>query len=193
MDKKFAELLGLLCAEGSHIISYSNYLEKGKRIRKRVNKKSERIEFYNKDPKLLFHYQRLVEDIFGVKQNITKHNKINLGKRLLIKKIIAETALGHISWRVPNSILTSDKEIKLSFIRGYFDGDGTASGPVRFFSSNPIGLRQVSLLLKDLDFQHTFLGPYKKSGRKNHYVIQIARKQKQKFLSLVQPISKLPL
>ena len=51
---ELAEIIGLLCAEGCHVVSYSSYWEKE---RYRRNKRSERIEFYNKDLKLLKQFK----------------------------------------------------------------------------------------------------------------------------------------
>ena len=190
---EFAEILGLLCAEGSHIISFSNYWEKFRgKLRYRKNKKSERIEFYNKDLKLLCHYQDLLLREFAHSTNITKHGKINLGKKEIINKIIGHTKIGHLQWRVPPSVMNSDfKMIKLRFLRGYFDGDGTASGTIRMFTSNPIGAREISKLLSQLTFKHTIQGPIIRKSRKPSYVIQISRKEEEKFLKRVDPISKL--
>lgn len=50
-----AEIIGLLCAEGSYILQYSSYWGKDKgKARYYKNDKSERIEFYNNDTKLLY-------------------------------------------------------------------------------------------------------------------------------------------
>lgn len=189
---ELAEILGLLCAEGSHILSYTNYFEinRGK-LRFRKNKKSERIEFYNKDKKLLFHYNQLLNKEFGYYPNVTKWGKINICKRLIITRIISYTPLGHLSWRVPEIIFDSPDEIKLLFIRGYFDGDGTSSGSsARMFSVNKEGIYQVSKLLNSLKFKHTVQGPILKINRKPGFNLQISTKEKERFLKAVDPISK---
>lgn len=190
---ELAEILGLLCAEGSHIISYSSYWvkERGK-LRYRKNKKSERIEFYNKDKKLLVHYQELLFKEFGYESKVTKHGKINIGKLSIIQHIISYTILGHLKWKVPSLIMNSTKRSQIAFIRGYFDGDGTASGRIRFFSTNELGLKQVSELLKKLKIKHTTQDPVLKEKRKPLYIIQISEKEKERFLNLIQPVSKIP-
>ena len=55
ISREFAEIIGLLCAEGCHIVSFSSYWSKSER-RYRKNDRSERIEFYNKDYDLLLNY-----------------------------------------------------------------------------------------------------------------------------------------
>ncbi len=193
LTPELAEILGLLCAEGCHVISYSSYWVKERgRYRYCKNKKSERIEFYNKDEKLLLHYKELLSKAFGYNANITKDNKINIGKRIIIGCITSYTPLGHLKWRVPSSILNLDDHVKIAFLRGYFDGDGTASGRIRMFSANKIGIKQVSQLLKKLNITHTLQGPIFREKRKPSYIIQVSEKEKERFLNLVQPVSKVP-
>jgi len=193
MSPELAEIIGLLCAEGSHIVYYSNYWEKGrKKLRYRKNKKSERIEFYNKDIKLLAHYQELLKKEFNYETKVTKHGKVNICNMKVIREIIDHTKLGHLDWRIPESVKKSRKEIKTKFLRGYFDGDGTASSIVRMFSSNPEGIKQISELLNELNFKHTIQGPIIKLNRKPSYVLQLSRKVQSKFIKSIDPISKLP-
>jgi intein/homing endonuclease len=193
ISKELSEILGLLCAEGSHVVSYCSYWEnsRGKR-RYRKNKKSERIEFYSKDKKLSLHYIKLLEKEFDFRWKITKHGKVNIGNRKVIRKITEQTCLGHLNWKIPNSVLDSNKKIKIAFLRGFFDGDGTAISIVRMFSTNKVGIQQLSKLLFDLNFKHTIQNPVIKPNRKPHYVLQLSRKDQIKFLEEINPISKLP-
>ena len=191
---ELAEILGLLCAEGCHVVSFSSYwgLERGK-PRYYRNAKSESIQFYNKDRLLISHYQKLLSKEFDYHPKLTKHGKINICKINIMREITRHTKLGHLSWQVPGSIRNSNKEIKIAFLRGYFDGDGSATGrKIRFFSCNKSGLLQVSRLLDDLNFKHTFQGPIIKEDRKPSYIIQISRQQKERFLNIIKPISKIP-
>ncbi|MBI2124445.1 hypothetical protein HYT92_01510 [Candidatus Pacearchaeota archaeon] len=189
----FAEIIGLLCAEGSHIISYSNYWGTD-RGRKRFykNDKSERIEISNKDKLLLLHYSQLLLKEFNYVAKSTKHYKVNICKMSIIKEIIGCTELGHTKWKVPDFIIQSGNEVKVAFIRGYFDGDGTVSNSIRMFSTNNSGLNQVSKLLQDLGFKPYFEKPMIKENRKPLYVIHIRQKERERFLSLIKPVSKRP-
>ncbi len=186
---EFAEILGLLCSEGSHIIAYSNYYSKTEK-RNRVNAKSERIEFYNKDKRLILHYQDLLLKEFDYKTKITKHGKINIGNRRIINFIIEQTELGHLKWKIPQSVLTGDQIILASFVRGYFDGDGTASKSLRMFSCNQQGLIQVSKLLNKLGIPSNWQTPMLKNKRKPLYVLHISQKDRERFLNLINPVSK---
>jgi len=192
LSPEFAEIIGLLCAEGCHIYRYENYMElKDGKVRFHHNHKSERIEFYNKDIKLLLHFKKLLEKEFDYLPKITRHGKINICKTKIIKEIIAHTELGHLKWKVPSNIMTAQTNIKISFLRGYFDGDGTISNRVRMFSTNKRGLMQVSQILEELKVIHTFPKPILKINRKPLYYIQISEKEKKRFLNVIKPISKI--
>jgi len=188
---EFAEILGLLCAEGSHVIAYSSYWGKDRgKHRFFINDKSERIEFTNKDTQLIRHYINLLKKEFDYSPNPTKHYKVNICKISIIKRIVKETKLGNEKWRVSKSVLNSNNNIKILFLRGYFDGDGSASNGIRFTSVNKYGLQQVSKLLTDLKFIHSLQNPSFRERRKPIYTIQLSRREKEKFLKMIRPISK---
>ncbi len=188
-----AEIIGLLCAEGCYVHRFSSYWEYNKSRKKyyfKRNKLCKVLEFYNKDMKLLLHLKKLLLLAYNYKANITKDNKIRIGKRKLIDDILSYTLIGHLKWSVPKEVIHSKKEVKLKFIRGYFDGDGTASSRIRFFSTNKLGLLQVSNLLYDLKFKHTFPKPSIKENRKPLYYIQVSETEKERFLNSINPVSK---
>jgi len=193
VSPELAEILGLLCAEGCHVVSHSTYFEgEGIKRRLRTNKRSERIEFYNKDKKLLRHLQRLLAQEFNYQAKITKLNKINIGNRVVMRRLIQFTELCNLKWRVPEEVVSGSDDVKKSFIRGYFDGDGTASRTLRFFSVNRPGLWNVGILLKHLSIDHSFNGPMLKINRKPLYIIRVRARSKERFLSEIKPISKNP-
>ncbi len=194
MDNNLAEIIGLLCAEGSYILQYSTYMSYDRgRFRLFKNHKSERIELYNKDTNLLLHYRDLLLLEFNYKANITKNNKINLCNRKIIRVLISYTQLGHLKWKVPDEVLKSENIfLKTSFIRGYFDGDGTSSNSIRMFSTNKKGITQVAFLLNQLNIKNTLQKPIIKENRKPIFTLQVSRKAKERFLNLINPISKLP-
>ena len=193
ISPELAEIIGLLCAEGSYVIGYSSYwlVERGK-LRFRVNDKSERIEFCNKDPKLLEHFSKLLLKVFNYQTKSTKHHKVNICKVAIVKKILSLTNIGHSKWYVPGVIMAADKKIIISFIRGYFDGDGSSSKYIRFFSTNEHGLNQVQKLLQIIGFRSYFEKTYLKESRKPLFTLHVENRQRESFLSLIQPVSKIP-
>lgn len=188
---EFAEILGLLCAEGSHVVSYSTYwrIDRGK-VRLCRNDRSERIEFYNKDKKLILHYQNLLFKEFNYTTKVTKHGKVNIGNRHVINAIINQTELGHLKWQVPETVITGEIAVKIAFIRGYFDGDGTVSNAIRMFSCNKEGLEKVSHLLQNVGIESNWQKPMLNGKRKPLYVIHVSQNQRESFLNLIQPVSK---
>jgi intein/homing endonuclease len=192
LTAEFAEIIGLLCAEGCYIYRYEDFIEYYKdKIRFHHNHKSERIEFYNKDKKLLIHLQELLYTEFNYRPKITARGKINICKSDIIRKIITQTKLGHLKWKVPDAVLDAQVEIKIAFIRGYFDGDGTVSNRVRMFSTNKTGLIQVSKILEELEIKHSLPKPIIKQNRKPLFYIQISEREKERFLNIIKPSSKI--
>ena len=120
------------------------------------------------------------------------HYKVNICKISLIRAITTYSNFGHLKWRIPDSILNADDKIKVSFVRGYFDGDGTVSNSIRFFSTNSKGLVQVLKILEDLKFNPYFEKPMIKENRKPLHVIHIRQNERERFLSLIKPVSKTP-
>jgi intein/homing endonuclease len=192
LTPELSEIIGLLCAEGSHVVASSSYWgNDGGKPRYYKNHKSNRIEFSNEDKKLLEHYQNLLKIVFDYETKITKDNKVNICKKDIVDEIINHTELGHLIWNVPKTILGGDDISKIRFLRGFLDGDGSLTNNlVRFFSTNKNGLDNISKLLNDLGMKHTFQKPMMKKGRKPLYYIQLSRKEREKFLKLVKPISK---
>ncbi len=193
ISSELAEILGLLCAEGSYINTCSSYWgeDRGK-PRYYKNQKSERIEFCNKSRTLLLHFRKLLLKEFKYKTKLTSNYKINICKRTIIKEILSNTKLGHTRWSVPISMLSANNKRKISFIRGFFDGDGTASNSIRFFSTNESGLNQIFILLKTLNFEPYFETPMLKQNRKPLFVLRIRAKERETFLNLIKPTVKLP-
>jgi len=188
---EFAEILGLLCAEGCYIERQNTYWGKDRgKERLFKNHKSIRIEFYNKDIKLVNRYQELLFKEFNYSTKITKFGKINVCRRDIISQIISKTKLGHLNWNVPRDISKGDKDIQIPFIRGYFDGDGTSIHNIRFFSTNLMGLVNVSKILINLNFNPAFPKPMIKENRKPLYVLQLSLKEKERFLKEINPVLK---
>src|SRR3989344_7762032 len=152
-----AELLGLLCAEGRYRDYYSNYFEFDKRRNKHYYRKNHRqriMEFNNKNPALLDFFTSLLQKEFNsyiAKIYISKGNvkRVSIKKADIINCILSHTSIGCCKWKVPEAIINGDENVKIRFIRGYFNGDGCIDKSrdgkfrFRFTSVNKYGIKSV--------------------------------------------------
>ena len=193
ISKEFSEILGFLCAEGCYVNSRSSYTyldKKRNKIVKANNKLQKRIEFGNKNKILLDRFQSLLAREFNYSPRIGS-DRICICKYSVVDSILNQTPIGHLKWRVPEEVKKSDDlELIKSFIRGYFEGDGTISNRLRLFSTNYSGLKEVSELLTKLNINHNFKGPYVKEGKKDSFEIYVFEREKLNFIKQISPITK---
>mgnify|MGYP001589606888 CR=1 FL=1 len=193
INTEIAEIIGLLCAEGSYHNYSKKYWEYYKDRNKHYfrNRKTVYIQFANYDKKLLAHFRGLIKRVYNYDASLS-WDRIRICKRRVIKNLLNYTKYGHLKWKIPKDIINGSKIIKIRFLRGYFDGDGTAVNSMGFFSTNKKSLKKVSMILKSLSVENTFNGPIIRKDRKPSYYIYIRRKHQEKFLKMINPVSKLP-
>ncbi len=187
-----AEIIGLLCAEGSfhdYTSTFMEYYKDRKKSYLKKNKRSIYIQFANFDEKLLLHFKDLINKVYGYDVPINK-DRVRICRRSLIDDLLKYTDYGHLKWEIPNSVKKGSKDIKIKFIRGFFDGDGTISTTVRMFSTNELSLRGISDLLKEIGIKNNFNGPCIRESRKPYFYIYILRSEQSKFLNMIDPRSK---
>lgn len=182
-------MLYRLCAEGCYIDSINYYYAYDKRRDRIYFRKHRqiRIEFGNKNQKILDRFQDLVFAEYNYKSSRAT-DRIKICKRNIIYDILSYTQLGHSSWTVPKAILNCSKIVKIAFLKGYFDGDGTLSNRCRFFSTNKGSLQKVSQLLKTIKIGHIFHGPTLKENKKPMYEVYIYEKWRESFLNTLKPV-----
>lgn len=192
-SEDLAEIIGLLCAEGSYYYRKSSYLSYYKNRDKfylRKDKETKYIQFANYDKNLLIHFKSLIKKVYDWDVSVEK-DRVRICKRNIIKNLLNFTEYGHLKWKVPDFVLYGKKEIKTRFLRGFFDGEGTVSTTVRMFSTNKNSLLDVSKLLKDLNISYTFNGPVKPPFKKPYYYIYIRKKDENMFIKNLNPVSKI--
>jgi len=154
-----AEIIGLLCADGSHFVYYSEYMEWHNIRKKRYFKRrrTERIEFTNKNNDLLVHFRNLILKIYGEAPKIKfKFFKVRLIKKIFINDLLKFTDFGCDKWFIPKEIKNGTKNVKSAFIRGIYEGDGTklqwrGKQPyLEFHIYNIKGLKQLKKVLFSL-------------------------------------------
>ncbi len=185
-----AEIIGLLCADGSHFVCYSEYMEWHNIRKKRYFKRrrTERIEFTNKNNGLLIHFRNLVLKVYGEAPKIKfRFFKVRLIKKKFIYDLLRFTDFSCEKWSTPKEIIKGSNDVKAAFIRGVYEGDGTKLQWRRkvpyleFHMYNIKGLKQIKKLLLSLGI-HSKLYPYPKliiKGQKD--VIRFAKLINLKF------------
>lgn len=190
-----AEILALLCAEGSHRGYYDIYFEKSAK-RKAVflrERWKEIIEFSNTDVKLLHRFVDLLSNEYDYTPKITKSNKnvfrVCITKKKIIRDILNYTNLGCLKWNVPESVMKSTKVIKKAFVKGFFDGDGSVDfirnrlPRIRFSSSNKKGLCSLCSIFDEFNICYSLNGPYK--GKLPNYELLLRTKSVKRFVKLI--------
>ncbi|MBS3055691.1 MAG: hypothetical protein J4452_04370 [Candidatus Aenigmarchaeota archaeon] len=160
ISPELAEILGLLSSDGT----YYKYLSFERRFFKKRGKyyftiqEKERIDFGNTNFGLLKSFQKLLLKEFGYKTKITGKEipKINITKKSIIKDLLKFTYFGFDRWKVPQITFNSPNNVKASYVRGIYEGDGVklqknSNGfEVRIEMMNKAGLEQIKILLLDL-------------------------------------------
>lgn len=123
-----AEILGLLCFDGNYREYTCNFLQfdrrRGKAYPARQHKRI--MEFANIDFMLLRRFQNLLNKVYCYKPNITisNHNvfRVCITKNFVINDLLKYVTLGTSKWAVPGFVIQGSKNVKSSFIQGFFDG-----------------------------------------------------------------------
>jgi len=198
MLSKKANIIGLLCSDGNYREYVSRYIEFDKKRNKYYNRvQNKRImEFANTNILLLQKFQELLNFVYGYKPNIIFSNnrtyRVCIVKKYVIDDILRYVVLGNNKWYVPKFVMEGNDAVKLGFIQGYFDGDGSIDlnqgkyTRVRFGSINLNGLKQLKKILEDLKMECSLNGPYKRIGKKDAYEILLKRKGTERFINLIQ-------
>jgi len=158
-DKRFYEWLGFLLAEGTI--------------------ESSRLIFHNKNKILLDRFSKLTQEIFCILP-IKKENCIIIKKATTITKILQEKFEVYVkktkksyNIAVPTPLFSSSKEKITSFIRAYFDGNGSISNNQIEISSSSkkmlIGLKILLLYLGII----SRISPKKVKGR-TYYKLSVS-------------------
>ncbi len=107
------EILGLIVSDGN------------------ISKKGDSIGFYNQDAVLIKRFKDLIKKVFGITDFKEKNNGKNLGVIVyskLIVEIIKELGFtANSKVIIPPYFINLPKEEIKSFVRGYFDGDGSVA------------------------------------------------------------------
>lgn len=191
-----AEILGLLCAEGTHYRYIAKYWgwsrdPNKKRFREQL---TEGIHFSNMDYKVLKRFRYLMNKAYGYSPRVTgtSYNlKIQIKKKSVVKDILNHTEIGTLRWKVPDSVLNSDEEIMASFIRGLYEGDGTkvmsTSKNVHFLYFNMKNLKSLRFVEKMLNEMGIGTRLWKNETEKMHKLVVYGKNDIIKFKNIINP------
>ncbi len=199
LNPEKAEILGLLCAEGTHYKYIAKYWgwsrdPNKKRLREQL---TEGIHFSNMDLDLLNRFRYLMGEVYKYSPRITGSSyslKIQLKKKSVIRDILKHTDLGSLKWTVPKSVMNADEKVMASFIRGLYEGDGTkpmkASKNVYhlyFNMKNYNSLKLVQKMLKMLGIESKF---WKNKSENMHKLVIYGNDNVIKFKNIINPTIK---
>jgi intein/homing endonuclease len=167
ITKEKAEILGLLCSEGTHCCKYIPVETKFDKKRGKYYtyvRGREMIAFGNLNKLLLKHFQDLLLKVYKYPTKITgvpTSLKINITKNCIINDLLRYTDFGYAKWKIPEEIMNGSSGVKAAFIRGLYEGDGTKlqfswKPYIDFHMKNHEALKQLHSLLKSLGINSRF-------------------------------------
>ena len=155
-----AYILGVLCGDGH------------------INREFVSFEI-RYDEEFAEEFATCFEKVYGLKYNYRYYKPKNTFNLRVSNQLICEDLLKYgkfntREWNIPKEIMKSDnEEIIGSFLRGFYDSEGSVSRcAITSSSVNETGLKGVAILLKKLGIENT-LKP-QKNGK--YYVLSIFRK-----------------
>ena len=198
ISQEKAELLGLLFSDGNYR-EYDTTFEEFDKRRNKIYKRHQRkriMEFANTDIKLLKYFISLLVKEYQYGPKITLSNKnvfrVCITKKFVIDDLLQENNFGTLKWSVPQKVLTGDKDAKVAFIRGFFDGDGSIDladkkiPRIRITSRNVKGLKKLNNLLKEFDINAKVNGPYRRHNKNDIYELLLQTNSVIKFIKAIR-------
>ncbi len=147
-----------------------------------INKMSIRFEI-RRDKDFIEEFSKCFEIVYGLKYNYHYYEKRNsyvlyISSKIICSDLLKEGDFRTFVWRIPKDILESKNELIISsFLRGFYDSEGSASKYcISASSSNNEGIKEVSLLLEKLGIKNKII-----QTKRKHYVVNITGKERIKL------------
>lgn len=170
-----------------------------------VNKRRRGVFIYDKDPKNLEYYQKIVEKKYPkLEPKIEKHSgsnsfRLNIYSDQLVDFLQGMGVVGRSNQkRVPLAIMNSTREEIVQFMAGYYDAEGNSREAPRFSSFSKDLLKDVQMLLLRLGIDAHLLErdrtvklPQGKYFSHQFYTLQILGKTDQKLFIKTIPTLKI--
>lgn len=181
-----AYIFGVMCGDGC---IFSGTEHKGK-----WDYQSYIVYLAARDKDFINEFSRCIKSVYGVIPSLyfRDRNKFNKKwssiwtariKRKKVYEDLSSYKFGTKTWRVPNEVLNSnDKKVIGSFLRGFYDSEGSISiGPRSFtlmsHSTNYPGLYNIRNLLERLDIRTSNIMKDQRPNRRVVFYIMITGKK----------------
>lgn len=157
-----SEILGYLCSEGNNYDKVHLTHEYDPRRNKTYLRKVRtlRIIFSNKEPQIQKRFILLMKRIYSYNLNPSKNGSFFIRRKNVIKDLNKYSNFGSRIWVVPRILFEKKyKKHAMSFVKAFFDGDGTVETKqreVRIDSCNHSSLKLLSKLIKKLKLDNKY-------------------------------------
>lgn len=151
---ELARIYAHLCGDGS-VFLYATK-EKGRKFRGGAG-------YYNTNQQLLDNFRNDFSKIFNVKMKMLKGRMVTVSSIRIYNYLISRFGkFGSYQWRIPNEIKTSNSEIKINWLRAFFEDEAyheTKYNRLKTKSMNLHELEDAKELLDSLNIASTLTGP----------------------------------
>jgi hypothetical protein len=121
------------------------------------------IGYYNKNQKLLDKFRQDFTKLFGVKMKMRKNKEVSIRSIKRVNYFLEKFGrFGSKEWRIQNSIKESDKNIKLEWLKAFFEDEAYLEkryDRLKTKSMNCNGLKDAKELLDSLSIKSSLTGP----------------------------------
>ncbi len=178
INSDFAEFIGYIIGDGYINKSY--------------------LEIVNEDQEIIKRFAFLSKQLFNLVPKIKRDLRTNkmFSVRISSKTLVEIFKIFNlkpgkkgINLEIPEEILKSDSEVIRSFIKAYFDCDGSPSKDSRHIeltSESKILIRQMSFLLKRFSISSSI--SFKKIKEKSYFRLTISGRSSEKYAEIISSI-----
>lgn len=154
MTSELARVHAHLCGDGTVCIHKTR--EKDRNVRAIIG-------YYNKNQSLLERFRKDFSKIFGVKMRMTENKEVFVRSVRIFKELTGKFGeFGSRKWRIPKIIKNSSKEIKLEWLKAFFEDeayDEKRYNRLKTKSVNYLGLKDAQEMLRSLGIFSSLTGP----------------------------------
>jgi hypothetical protein len=119
--------------------------------------------YCNKNQILLDKFREDFSKIFGVKMKMKKNKQVSIRSVRIFKQIVNKFGeFGSRKWRIPSTIKNSGREIKLEWLKAFFEDeayDEKRYNRLKTKSVNYLGLKDAQEMLESLGIVSSLTGP----------------------------------